>query len=73
MFELFLWYLNKFIDFAKAKDALVKLGINFITAGLVGVFINHMAGYDINTMWSAAILIGCFGLACLTLGLRRDR
>jgi len=73
MLELLLWYLDKFIDIVKTKDALVKLGINFITAGIVGVFVNHMAGYDINTMWSTAILIGCFGLICLTLGLGRDR
>jgi Flp pilus assembly protein TadB len=73
MFELFLWYLDKFIDIVKTKDALVKLGINFITAGLVGVFVNHIVGYDISTMMSTAVLIACFGLACLVLGLRRDR
>lgn len=71
MLKLVLEYFAKFFVDEKVKDTLVKLGINFITAGMVGVFVNHIAGYDVNTMQLSAGLISYYGLALLILGLRK--
>lgn len=65
--------LDRLIDFYFFKEALRKLGINFITAGIIGVFINHIAGYDLHVMQSAAIFISIAGIICLALGLKRGK
>lgn len=62
-------YLDHLIDFGFFREALRKIGINFITAGVIGVFINHIAGYNLNIMQSAAVFISLAGVICLTLGL----
>lgn len=68
-----LHYLDKLVDFGFFREALRKLGINFITAGVIGVFINHIAGYDLNIMQSAAVFISLAGVICLALGLFKTR
>gem|GEM_PF-2761638 len=64
-----LMYLDRIIDVVQVQEVLLKLGVNFITAGIVGVFINHIAGTDAPTMQSVAVLISFIGLACILLGL----
>ncbi|EKE01653.1 MAG: hypothetical protein ACD_21C00082G0003 [uncultured bacterium] len=64
---------NNLFDLIKTKEVFIKLGINFLTTGVVGMFINHATNQDINTIRPAAGLIAFFGLACLALGLRRSK
>ena len=42
--------LERSIDLKALKKDFRKIGINFITAGVVGVFINHYVGIDFWTM-----------------------
>jgi hypothetical protein len=53
------------------KEDFRKIGINFITAGVVGVFINHYVGLDFSTMFWASLSITALGMLSLTLGLLR--
>lgn len=55
------------------KEDLRKIGVNFITAGIVGVFVNHIAGFDLHNMQLSAIVIASIGVICLIYGLRNRR
>jgi len=59
----------KFICFKSLREDMRKLGVNFLTAGIVGVFINHIVGDNINIMKTAAYSISILG--GLFLGLYR--
>ena len=65
--------LRKIIDTDKFKDFLLKVGVNFVTAGVVGVFINHIAGNDLSTMQSTAVSIAFVGLCCTLAGIKRSK
>lgn len=71
MLKLLLEYCAKFFTDEKVKDVFVKLGMNFVTAGIVGVFINRIAGSEVTTMRLTAGFITYFGMILLMLGLRR--
>jgi len=71
MLKLLFKYYDEFFASEKVRDVLIKLGINFVTAGIVGVFINRIAGSDATTMRLTAGLIAYFGLGLLILGLRK--
>jgi hypothetical protein len=47
--------IEKHIDLEALKIEFRKIGTNFVTAGVVGVFINHYVGQS---------YLICFGLPC---------
>jgi hypothetical protein len=61
--------IESFFDLKSFKEDLRKLGINFITAGIVGVFINHYAGSKLSTMFWASLWVTCAGSIFLIIGL----
>lgn len=64
-------YIKRHIDFFALKDEVKKIGVNFITAGVVGVFINHIVGSTFSAMfWTCGWVTFC-GLVCLFLGASR--
>lgn len=63
--------LDKYFDLRSLKEELKKVGVNFLTAGIVGVFINHIAGSVHSLMFSACWWISAMGFICLLLGLFR--
>jgi hypothetical protein len=66
--------LERHVELRQLKEELRKLGVNFITAGVVGVFINHFVGSTLSLMFWASLWITAGGLVCLTTGLfRRSR
>lgn len=63
--------IKKYIRLSALQEECRKIGTNFITAGIVGIFINHYVGSNFSTMFWAAIWISGFGLVLLTAGLFR--
>ncbi|MDQ8040095.1 MAG: hypothetical protein REH83_06785 [Rickettsiella sp.] len=63
--------LERSIDLKALKQDFRKIGINFITAGVIGVFINHYVGLDFSTMFWASLSITALGMLSLTIGLLR--
>lgn len=63
--------LESSIDLKALKEDFRKIGVNFITAGVVGVFINHYVGLNFSTMFWASLSITALGMLSLTLGLLR--
>jgi hypothetical protein len=43
--------MEKLIDLKGLKEDLRKIGTNFVTAGVVGVFINHYVGSNFSDMF----------------------
>lgn len=73
MFEWLVNYVETRISLRFLKEDLRKLGVNFITAGIVGVFVNHIAGFDLYNMQITALAIASIGVICVMLGLRNRR
>lgn len=65
--------LERSIYLKALKEDFRKIGINFITAGVVGVFINHYVGIDFWTMSLTSASLTTAGLIALYLGLRRNK
>lgn len=61
------------IDIKALKEDFRKIGINFITAGVVGVFVNHYVGVDFWTMSLTAALLTTMGVLVFYLGLRKNK
>lgn len=70
---MLLKYIKRFIDSGAFKEDLRKIGINFITAGIVGIFINHYVGYKLSAMFWASAGITCMGILSMALGLSKLR
>lgn len=62
-------YIGKLIDIKALREDIRKIGINFITAGIVGVFINYYVGLLFPTMLWASLSITILGILSLYLGL----
>lgn len=63
--------LQKFIKYFKLnfiQEELRKIGANFITTGIVGIFINHFVGTKLSTMFIAAFSIAVIGIFLLAFG-----
>jgi hypothetical protein len=54
--------IEKWVDFKSLKEDFRKIGINFITAGIVGVFINHYAGSKLSAMFWVSFCVTCSGV-----------
>lgn len=61
------------IDINGLKEDFRKIGINLITAGIAGVFINHFTGSALRSMLWAALSVTAVGMIALYLGLRRRK
>ncbi len=65
--------LERSVDLKALKEDFRKIGINFITAGVVGVFINHYVGMDFWTMSLTSASLTAIGVIPLYLGLRKNK
>lgn len=61
--------LEKNIYFNALQDEFRRIGVNFVTAGIVGVFINHFVGSQLSTMFWTAFWITVTGITFLAVGL----
>lgn len=61
--------IGQLFDLAAAKEDCRKIGINFLTAGVVGVFIDHYVGSMLSTMFWASESIATLGVVFLAFGL----
>lgn len=66
-------YIKKYIDSSALKEECKKMGVNFITAAVVGVFINHYVGTNLTNMLWTSELIGTFGCVLLYMGVKKSR
>lgn len=65
--------IERSIDLKALKEDFRKIGINFVTAGIVGVFINHYVGIDFWTMSLTSASLTVAGTISLYLGLRKNK
>ena len=63
--------IEKHVSFPALKDELRKIGVNFITAGIVGVFVYHYAGTNPLNMFWASVVITIAGSVTLYFGIRK--
>lgn len=61
--------LEKWCNVESVREDLRKLGVNFITAGIVGVFINHFVGSKFSIMFLTSLWITAFGVICSFVGI----
>lgn len=61
------------IDLKALKEDFRKIGVNFITAGVVGVFINHYVGLDFWTMSLTSASLTIIGAIAIYIGLRKNK
>ncbi len=64
-------HIEKFIDISALKEEFKKMGTNFVTAGVVGVFMNHYTGVSLSSLFWASVSITGIGIVALYLGLRK--
>ena len=64
-------WIEKYIILSALKEEFRRIGGNFITAGIVGIFIYHYVGTDPVSMFWASILIAAVGLAALYYGVKK--
>lgn len=60
--------LEEYLNFESLKEDFRKIGVNFATSGMIGIFIQHIVGSWLSLMfWSAFCILGigvifiCFG------------
>lgn len=63
----------KHFDFSLFREDARKIGVNFITTGIAGVFINHIVGNKTSSMLYASISIAGYGTIFLLIGLYRRK
>jgi undecaprenyl pyrophosphate phosphatase UppP len=61
------------LDKKSLKEDFRKIGVNFITAGIIGVFVNHIVGTKISTMLYTLVWICICGIILLFIGLHKGR
>jgi hypothetical protein len=66
-------FIESLFDFKAFQEDLRKIGVNFITTGIVGMFINHYAGLNFSTMFWASFWVAFLGLISLSCGLAKKR
>lgn len=65
-------FIKKQLDRSALKEELRRIGVNFFTAGVVGVFIYHYVGTDVVSMLWASGFITTLGLGFLYLGIKKE-
>ncbi len=64
-------YIEKHISFSTLQEEFRKIGVNFITAGIVGVFIYHYVGTNpLNMLWTSVSII-IMGGGALYFGVKK--
>lgn len=61
--------IEKLINLEALQEDFRKIGVNFITAGIVGVFINHYVGTTLSIMFWSSAWVTCTGVFFSILGL----
>lgn len=61
-------YIERYVDIGFLKEDVRKLGINFVTAGNVGLFITHIAGLTL-LLVAASVWVIMSGIGLLVFGL----
>lgn len=64
-------WLDKHINLEFLKEDFRKIGVNFVSAGIVGIFINHYIGSELSSMFSASASISILGFITLYFGVQR--
>jgi len=62
----------RYFDWPRVQEYLAKLGLNLVTASLVGVFVTHTANISLTALLLLAWL-GIIGGLCLLFGLYKPR
>lgn len=65
--------LERSVDLKALKEDFRKIGINFITAGVVGVFVNRYVGIGFWTLSLTSASLTTIGIIALYLGLRENK
>lgn len=63
--------IKKHIDFSALQEEFRKIGVNFVAAGVVGVFIYHYVGTNLSAMLWTSGFITLLGLCFLYMGTRK--
>lgn len=63
--------IKKSLDHAVLKDESRKIGVNLVTAGIVGVFIYHYVGTSPISMFWASAIINFLGVIAILIGSRK--
>jgi hypothetical protein len=69
MFRLSKYY----IDTDSVKDIFKKIGINFVTAGVIGLFITHFDSWSRTTVFGAGWVLALGSLSMLLSICRRNK
>lgn len=65
-------YIKRRIDYLSLRDEFKKIGVNLITASLVGVFITHQIGTSTFASIGSCVIVFGVGIICLYLGIRKE-
>ena len=65
--------IGRHFSFLSLKEEARKIGVNFITAGVVGVFVYHYVGSEPMSMFWASMSITAIGVTALYFGTRKWR
>jgi hypothetical protein len=65
--------LLRHIDFKSLQEDFRKIGVNFITTGIIGIFVNHFVGTKLSTMLYTFVLITISGTILLLMGLYKGK
>jgi hypothetical protein len=65
-------YIKSRIDYLSLRDKFKKIGVNLVTAGVVGVFITHQVGASTLVSIGSCILVIGIGITCLYLGIKKE-
>lgn len=68
-----LQYIEKFIDINALKEDFRRIGVNCITAGIVGIFINNYVGTEFSHMFWASLSISLIGSVMVCIGILKRR
>ena len=61
--------IKKYFKLNLLAEEFRKIGVNFFTAGVVGVFINHFVGTEFSTMFWASFWVTFVGIVFLAVGI----
>lgn len=65
-------YIKRRIDYLSLKDELKKIGVNLITAGVVGIFITHQIGTSTLASIGSCVVVFGLGIVYLYLGIKKE-
>lgn len=66
-------YIKRYFNLKALKEDLRKLAVNLMSAGIVGIYINHYVGTELSTMFWASVSIVISGGLLLALSIMRRK